>query len=124
MCRPGWKGVRSSNIDTAANDGKPFFLDLPLTSPHYPVAPAARFKGRSKAGDYGDVRDAMSPLPRVSFHPRGAPMLDECPYVLILAYAPGLTSPTTSGPLSLVNITSVFSATPLRWSASSTSPTA
>ena len=54
MCRPGWKGVRSSNIDTAANDGKAFFLDLPLTSPHYPVAPAARFKGRSKAGDYGD----------------------------------------------------------------------
>ncbi len=27
---------------------------MPLTAPHYPVVPAAEFKGRSRAGDYGD----------------------------------------------------------------------
>ncbi len=33
---------------------KPFFLYFPLTSPHKPVMPAPRFRGRSKRGDYGD----------------------------------------------------------------------
>ncbi len=32
----------------------PFFLYVPLTSPHYPVVPSWEFKGKSKAGDYGD----------------------------------------------------------------------
>ena len=27
---------------------------MPLTAPHYPVVPAAKFHGRSQAGDYGD----------------------------------------------------------------------
>ncbi len=34
--------------------GRPFFLYFPLTAPHTPIAPAAAFKGRSRAGDYGD----------------------------------------------------------------------
>jgi arylsulfatase A-like enzyme len=34
--------------------GEPFFLYLPLTSPHTPWLPADAVKGRSKAGDYGD----------------------------------------------------------------------
>lgn len=60
---PGWKLVEIlpalerravQFIETAAKGGKPFFLYLPLTSPHYPVVPAATFKGRSQAGDYGD----------------------------------------------------------------------
>lgn len=33
---------------------QPFFLYFPLTAPHFPVVPAAEFKGKSKAGDYGD----------------------------------------------------------------------
>ena len=33
---------------------KPFFLYLPLTSPHLPVAPSNAFKGKSGAGDYAD----------------------------------------------------------------------
>ena len=33
---------------------KPFFLYFSLTAPHYPVVPAPEFRGRSKAGDYGD----------------------------------------------------------------------
>lgn len=32
----------------------PFFLYLPLTSPHLPVVPNKDFEGRSKAGKYGD----------------------------------------------------------------------
>ncbi len=43
-------------------DGKPFFLYLPLTSPHKPVLPHARFRGSTKLGDYGDFifqTDAM-----------------------------------------------------------------
>ncbi len=33
---------------------KPFFLYLPLTSPHTPIAPSEAFKGRSDLGPYGD----------------------------------------------------------------------
>ena len=36
------------------HQAKPFFLYLPLTSPHYPVVPAPEFKGKSQAGEYGD----------------------------------------------------------------------
>lgn len=33
---------------------KPFFVYLPYTSPHKPVIPIDRFRGKSKAGAYGD----------------------------------------------------------------------
>lgn len=60
---PGWKLVdvlpglekrAVEYIEKAAKGDKPFFLYLPLTSPHYPVVPSAAFKGKSKVGDYGD----------------------------------------------------------------------
>ncbi|MDG1872866.1 MAG: arylsulfatase [Mariniblastus sp.] len=35
-------------------DGKPFFLYLPFTSPHYPVCPLPEFWGKGKAGGYGE----------------------------------------------------------------------
>ena len=44
-------------IDGVAEDakrGKPFFLYLPLTSPHKPVCPQKEFVGKSNAGLYGD----------------------------------------------------------------------
>lgn len=43
-------------IDRRAQDktGKSFFLYLPLTAPHTPIAPAESFSGRSRAGSYGD----------------------------------------------------------------------
>ena len=41
-------------IDQKAKSGNPFFLYFPLTAPHTPITPAAQFKGKSKAGDYGD----------------------------------------------------------------------
>jgi len=60
---PGWELVdilpaltqRADKwVQDAAKTRKPFFLYLPLTSPHYPVVPSPEFKGKSKAGEYGD----------------------------------------------------------------------
>ena len=60
---PGWKqenilpGLTRravSWVEESAKSGKPFFLYLPLTSPHFPVVPSPEFKGKSQAGDYGD----------------------------------------------------------------------
>lgn len=41
-------------IDKVHKDDKPFFLYLPLTSPHKPVIPQEKFRGTSQAGSYGD----------------------------------------------------------------------
>ena len=41
-------------IDKVHQDEKPFFLYMPLTSPHKPVVPQQRFRGQSQAGAYGD----------------------------------------------------------------------
>lgn len=43
-----------SVIRKGARAEAPFFLYLPLNSPHLPVAPAGEAKGKSEAGDYGD----------------------------------------------------------------------
>ncbi len=60
---PGWKLVdvlpglerrAVEYIEQASRGDKPFFLYLPLTSPHYPVAPSPEFAGKSRAGEYGD----------------------------------------------------------------------
>jgi arylsulfatase A-like enzyme len=60
---PGWKLEEVlpaltrravSHIQTRARQKNPFFLYLPLTAPHTPIAPHPDFKGRTKAGDYGD----------------------------------------------------------------------
>ena len=63
---PGWKLVDIlpeltrrteqwiATAGKASKSGKPFFLYLPLTSPHFPVVPAPEFKAQSQAGDYGD----------------------------------------------------------------------
>ena len=37
-----------------ARSGRPFFLYLPLTSPHKPVIPLEQFRGQGKAGAYGE----------------------------------------------------------------------
>ena len=41
-------------IDENHNNGKPFFLYFPMTSPHKPVIPAEQFRGKSLSGSYGD----------------------------------------------------------------------
>jgi len=48
------KGGRINNPAFRQTAGKPFFLYVPLTAPHTPIAPARQFKGRSEAGAYGD----------------------------------------------------------------------
>lgn len=40
--------------DQAKSWRQPFFLYFPLTAPHTPWLPSAKFRGRSRAGDYGD----------------------------------------------------------------------
>ncbi|MHC4170407.1 MAG: sulfatase family protein [Planctomycetota bacterium] len=49
---PGLQRKAVEYIDARA--GRPFFLYMPLTAPHTPIAPAAEFAGKSKAGAYGD----------------------------------------------------------------------
>lgn len=41
-------------LDERAAAGGPFFLYLPLTSPHEPIAPSARFRGRSAINPLAD----------------------------------------------------------------------
>ena len=41
-------------MDEATKNDRPFFLYLPLTSPHKPVIPNKHFKGKSEYGIYGD----------------------------------------------------------------------
>lgn len=41
-------------IGRAAEAKDPFFLYLPLTSPHTPIVPSERFQGKSGIGPYGD----------------------------------------------------------------------
>ncbi len=41
-------------LDNPARKEKPFFLYLPLCTPHHPVVPAPEFVGKSGAKEYGD----------------------------------------------------------------------
>jgi arylsulfatase A-like enzyme len=41
-------------IATQAKTGQPFFLYLPLTSPHTPILPSKEWQGKSSIGKYGD----------------------------------------------------------------------
>ena len=45
-----WMDAQAEN----SRKGKPFFLYLPYTSPHKPVIPMKQFKGKGKAGAYGE----------------------------------------------------------------------
>ena len=45
-----WMGTK---VDDAKN-GKPFFVYLPYTSPHFPVCPLPEFHGQGKCGAYGE----------------------------------------------------------------------
>ena len=49
------KAIEWMSAKTAdAKNGKPFFLYLPYTSPHYPVCPLPQFHGQGEAGPYGE----------------------------------------------------------------------
>lgn len=47
-------GEAVSFISSSAQKDKPFFLYLPLTAPHKPTQPHARFRGKTELNDYGD----------------------------------------------------------------------
>ena len=60
---PGWKleeilptltAKSVAWITERSKKEKPFFLYMPLTSPHTPIVPSARFKGKSGISDYAD----------------------------------------------------------------------
>lgn len=63
------EGVDFIEKQALENNGKPFFLYLPLTSPHTPWVPTEKFKGKSSVGLYGDfvgeVDDAVDKVKRV-----------------------------------------------------------
>ena len=46
--------ARSFISGAAQKKKKPFFLYLPLTSPHTPIVPAPEWQGKSRLGKYGD----------------------------------------------------------------------
>jgi len=61
---PGWKfenilptlaGKAVEYIDQRAKTKQPFFLYFPLTTPHQPFTPSARFKGKSGISAVGDL---------------------------------------------------------------------
>ncbi|MDO6736294.1 arylsulfatase [Wenyingzhuangia sp. 2_MG-2023] len=41
-------------INERAGEKEPFFLYLPLTSPHTPIVPSEKWRGKSELGPYGD----------------------------------------------------------------------
>ena len=44
----------SAHIANRAKSGQPFFLYLPLSSPHSPIVPSKEWQGKSGLGNYGD----------------------------------------------------------------------
>jgi len=48
------EGIAFIETQAKKNSNQPFFLYLPLTGPHTPWMPSAKFKGKSEAGLYGD----------------------------------------------------------------------
>ena len=48
------EGIAFIETQANKNSNQPFFLYLPLTGPHTPWMPSAKFKGKSGAGLYGD----------------------------------------------------------------------
>ena len=48
------KSVEYINEQAKNKDGKPFFLYVPLSSPHAPIVPTKEWQGKSGLGAYGD----------------------------------------------------------------------
>jgi len=53
-CLPKFAEKSVDFINESSNKENPFFLYVPLTSPHTPIVPNKRWKGKSGLGDYGD----------------------------------------------------------------------
>ncbi|MEP3481001.1 MAG: arylsulfatase [Fuerstiella sp.] len=49
-----WMGGHLKSGTSQGKTANPFFLYLPLTSPHYPVCPLPEFQGKGDCGGYGE----------------------------------------------------------------------
>jgi len=47
-------GAKSVEYIAQQKEGEPYFLYVPLTSPHTPIVPSDEWKGKSGIGSYGD----------------------------------------------------------------------
>lgn len=54
QCLKVFAGKSVDFINQKAKEDKPFFLYLPLTSPHTPIVPSKAWLGKSSIGKYGD----------------------------------------------------------------------
>ncbi len=54
QCLTQWADKSVEYINQRAKEKVPFFLYLPLTSPHTPIVPSKTWKGKSDIGKYGD----------------------------------------------------------------------
>lgn len=54
LCLPKFAEKSVEYIDKVAKEEKPFFLYVPLTSPHTPITPNEQWLGKSEIGTYGD----------------------------------------------------------------------
>jgi arylsulfatase A-like enzyme len=69
------KGGHGENRAFGQTQGSPFFIYMPLTAPHTPIAPDVQARGKSRAGAYGDfvhevdrvVGDVIQALERNGF---------------------------------------------------------
>ena len=53
-CLKHWADKSRQYIESMSRSEKPFFLYLPLTSPHTPILPSKQWVNASKIGSYGD----------------------------------------------------------------------
>jgi arylsulfatase A len=51
---PNFFNKATSYVEKRAKAGQPFFLYLPIPSPHTPILPIEKFQGKSKTNEYGD----------------------------------------------------------------------
>lgn len=54
QCLKDFAAQSVAYINQRAKEKKPFFLYLPLTSPHTPIVPSEKWIGKSSIGSYGD----------------------------------------------------------------------
>ena len=95
---PGLEKRAVEYIGKAAKSGKPFFLYLPLTSPHFPVVPSAEFKGKGAVGEYGDfVTQTDAVVGKVLDALKTAGVADNTLVILTSDNGPEITGEVKSG---------------------------
>jgi len=104
---PGWKlvdvlpGLEKRAVEyigQAAKGDKPFFVYLPLTSPHFPVVPSAEFRGKGRVGEYGDfVTQTDAVVGKVLDALKAAGVADKTLVIFTSDNGPEITGEVTPG---------------------------